>query len=94
MTQQVLTKAGDKLVRVDCRYHGTNVVVELLGYRFHRSTGQMRRDAERANALLLDGFAPYHFTYDHLAGGQEAAATVVATVWQALEAFGGGQTTP
>ena len=55
--------------RVDCRYPETNVVVELLGYRFHRSSAdQLRRDAERANALLLDGYAPYQFTYEQLAG--------------------------
>ena len=28
----------------------------------------MRRDAERANALLLDGYAPFQFTYEQLAG--------------------------
>ena len=67
-TQRILTRAGDKVVRVDCHYPDTNVVVELLGYRFHRSAAQLRRDAERANALLLDGYAPYQFTYEQLAG--------------------------
>jgi hypothetical protein len=69
--QRVLTRAGDRLVRVDCLYAGTNVVVELLGYRFHRSPGQLRRDAERLNALLLDGYAPYQFTYGQIAGGPQ-----------------------
>ena len=61
--QQVLTRAGDRLVRVDCVFPGTNVVVELLGYRFHRSKREMERDAQRANALLGQGFQPYQFTY-------------------------------
>ena len=57
-TQQVLTKAGDRLVRVDCRFPGTRVVVELLGYRWHRTKAQMSRDTERLNALIIDGFPP------------------------------------
>ncbi len=66
LTQQVLTKAQDQLVRVDCRFPGTNVVVELLGYRFHRSQGEMSRDAARMNALIADGFRPAQFTYAHV----------------------------
>lgn len=65
-TQQVLTKAGDRLVRVDCRFPGTRVVVELLGYRWHRTRAQMSRDTERLNALLLDGFLPIQFTYNQV----------------------------
>lgn len=64
--QQVLSRAGDRLIRVDCRFPGTNVVVELLGYRYHRSRSDMTRDAARANALLSDGFRPYQFTYEHI----------------------------
>lgn len=80
-TQQVLTKAGDRLVRVDCRFPGTTVVVELLGYRFHRTPMQMTRDAERMNALIADGYKPYQFTY-----GQVVSETgyVVSTTAAAL----------
>jgi hypothetical protein len=66
LTQQVLTKAGDRLVRVDCRFPGTNLVVELLGYRFHRSREQMNRDAVRLNSLIATGLSPYQFTYDNV----------------------------
>ena len=51
LTQQVMSRAQDRLVHVDCRCAGTPVVVELLGYRWHRSAEQMspRRGApERA----------------------------------------------
>jgi hypothetical protein len=65
-TEVTLTKAGDKLVRVDCLFPGTNVVVELLGYRWHRTKEQMRRDAERLNQLQLDGFRGFQFTYDQV----------------------------
>ena len=66
VTQAVLSRAKDRLVRVDCRYPGTPVVVELLGYRWHRTNEQMARDAERMNALILDGLRPLQFTYDQV----------------------------
>ena len=62
LTQQVLSRAKNRLVRVDCHYPGTRVVVELLGYRWHRTVEQLRRDAERMNALVLDGFLPLQCT--------------------------------
>lgn len=80
-TQAVLTRAGDRLVRVDCRFPGTPIVVELLGYRFHRTKQQMGRDAERLNALVIDGFTPFQFTYDQVVS---QPAIVVATVDLAL----------
>ena len=80
-TQAVLTTAGDRLVRVDCRFPGTPVVVELLGYRWHRTKAQLARDSERLNALVLDGFTPYQFTYDQVVTQSD---TVLATVHLAL----------
>jgi hypothetical protein len=80
-TQQVLTRAGDRMVRVDCRFPGTRVVVELLGYRWHRTKEQLARDAERLNALVLDGFVPLQFTYDQVTLD---AAGVVALLRRAL----------
>jgi very-short-patch-repair endonuclease len=62
-TQQVLTRRGDRLVRVDAHFADTNVVVELLGYRWHRSRMQMQVDSERVNALQLGGFIVLQFTY-------------------------------
>jgi hypothetical protein len=64
--QQVLARTGDHLVRVDCRFPGSNVIVELLGYRWHRTKEQMARDAERMNALVIGGFVPLQFTYDQV----------------------------
>jgi hypothetical protein len=62
-TQAVLTRAGDKLVRVDFRFPGTPVVVEVLGYHSHRTKEHLQRDTHRLNALITDGFRPYQFTY-------------------------------
>ena len=80
-TQQVLTSANGRLVRVDFRFPGTAVVVEVLGYRFHRTKEQLRRDTERMNALLRDGLLPYQFTYDQIVGDPES---VVAETRAAL----------
>ncbi|MCU1395159.1 MAG: hypothetical protein JWM34_3587 [Ilumatobacteraceae bacterium] len=76
-TEVTLTRAGDHLVRVDCHFEGTDVVVELLGYRWHRTKEQMRRDAERLNQLQLDGFRGFQFTYDQVV--DDPASTVDTT---------------
>ena len=62
LTQQVLSRAKNRLVRVDFRYPGTRLMVELLGYRWHRTSEQLRRDVVRMNALVLDGYVPLQFT--------------------------------
>jgi hypothetical protein len=79
--QQVLSRAGDRLIRVDCRFPDTNVVVELLGYRFHRTRAQLDRDAARYNALLHDGFRPFQFSYAQVV---TAVDYVVSTTARAL----------
>ncbi|MDQ3469003.1 MAG: type IV toxin-antitoxin system AbiEi family antitoxin domain-containing protein [Actinomycetota bacterium] len=84
-TQQVLTKAGDRMVRVDCRFADTPVVVELLGYRFHTTRQQLANDSRRLNALILDGFLPYQFTYEQVVAGPDG---VIASVRAALAAAG------
>jgi len=66
ITQQVVAQRRGKLVRVDCRFPDTNVIVELLGYEHHRTPMQMENDAERLNRLQLDGFAAMQFTYQHV----------------------------
>jgi very-short-patch-repair endonuclease len=80
-TQVVLGRAGGSLVRVDCHFPGTNVVVELLGYRFHRTPAQLSRDAVRMNELLARGLRPYQFSYRHVI---EEPDLVVRTLLQAL----------
>ena len=64
--QQVLTRRGDRLVRVDFHFEQYGLVVEVLGYRWHRSQAQMRSDAERANALTLRGYRCLQFVYRHV----------------------------
>lgn len=81
LTQQVLSRAGDRLVRVDCRFPDTPVVVELLGYRWHSSPAQLTRDTERLNALVLDGYAPLQFTHHQVV---QQPVMVITTVTEAL----------
>ena len=59
-----MARTDEHLVRVDCHFPGTRVVVELLGYRWHRTRSQLDADAKRLNALVLRGLAPLQFTYD------------------------------
>ena len=66
-TQEVVTDSKGRMVRVDFRFPGTRVVVEVLGYRWHRGNRrQLSRDAERLNALVRQGYMPQQFTYDHV----------------------------
>ena len=82
-TQQVIDEVDGRAIRVDCYFPGTNVIVELLGYAWHRTVTQMNRDAERMNALLAKGMRPYQFTYDQVL---RTPAAVVAVTRAALRA--------
>jgi very-short-patch-repair endonuclease len=62
-TQQVMGVRNKRLIRVDCHFPGTDLIVELLGYTFHRTVMQMQNDAERMNRLVLDGNRVLQFTY-------------------------------
>jgi hypothetical protein len=90
-TQAVLGRRGDRLIRVDGWFDGTPVVIEALGYRWHRSTAQMAIDAERANRLVLDGYLPLQWTYQQIVTAPE---TVVAALTEALGRYGIGPGRP
>ena len=81
ITQQVVAVRRRKLVRVDCRFPGTNVIVELLGYEHHRTPMQMQNDTERLNRLQLDGFAAMQFTYQDVV---TRSPVMIATLHEAL----------
>lgn len=65
-TQQHVARRGNRLVRVDYHFPDAALVVEVLGYRWHRSQAQMRADAERANAIVLSGGRCLQFVYRQL----------------------------
>ena len=87
-TQVILARTQDHAVRVDCYFSGTNVVVELMGYRFHRTRSQMNHDAARHNALLASGRSVYQFTYDQVTTepGDVVAQTAAALLSSKLAA--------
>lgn len=70
-------------MRVDFHFPGTPVVVEVLGYRYHRTPSQLQRDTERMNQLVLEGYVPLQFTYLHIT---ENPLWVVGQVQSALAA--------
>jgi very-short-patch-repair endonuclease len=85
VTQKVMSKAKNRLVRVDCHFPGTSLIVEVLGYRWHRGNrAQFNRDAERINALTLGGNLVLQFTYDHVVA---EPAWVIEQVRTALQSF-------
>ena len=81
-SQVVLARRRDKLVRVDFHFESADLVVEVLGYRWHRSETQMRADAERANALVLQGRRCVQFSYRMIV---DDSPYVVSTVRSALD---------
>jgi very-short-patch-repair endonuclease len=83
-TQRVLGRAGNRTVRVDFRFAGTPVVVEVLGYEHHHTRAQLRRDAERLNELLARGLRPYQFAYEQVVG---SPAEVMAMTRLALASW-------
>jgi len=83
LTQQCLTRAKNRVVRVDFRFPGTDLVVEVLGYRYHRTTDQIARDTERMNALVADGYRVFQFTYDAIVSSPD---DVIGTIRIALAA--------
>lgn len=86
-TQAIMGQRRAALIRVDFRFEGTPLVIETLGYRWHRTKLQMGIDAERFNRLVLEGFTPIQFTYEHVVGDPDF---VRATVSEAASRCGLG----
>jgi very-short-patch-repair endonuclease len=78
-TQVVMSRAGDRLIRVDCYFRDADLVVEVLGYRWHRTELQMSIDARRANQLTLEGKRFLQFTYKQIAETPRQTMKVLRT---------------
>lgn len=81
VTQRVVRRNGRFAARVDFLYEPEQIVLEALGYGYHRTPAQMEADTRRANELQLLGFEVYQFTTRQVTG---SPASVVATVADAL----------
>jgi hypothetical protein len=80
-TQRTIAAAGRFVGRVDFIYDTHGVVIEVLGYAFHRTRAQLEADTRRANRLQLQGLQVLQFSYDQVVGDP---ASVLATVCSAL----------
>lgn len=78
--QRHLGRVDGRMIRVDCYYPDADLVIELLGYRWHRGRAQGTRDAQRLNRLQMDGRLALQFTYDQVTSDP---ADVVCTVREA-----------
>jgi len=57
---------GAKRYRVDCRWPGTNQIVELDGWAGHSSRSAFREDRERDRRLHVAGYSVTHLTWNQL----------------------------
>jgi very-short-patch-repair endonuclease len=81
VTQRVVRRNGRFAARVDFLYEPERIVLEALGYGYHRTPAQMEADTRRANELQLLGFEVYQFTTRQVTG---SPGSVVATAAGAL----------
>ncbi len=82
--QRVVRRRGRFAARVDFAYDD-GLVIEALGYAFHRSRADLERDTRRANELQLLGQRVLQFTFDQVTRDPRS---VCRTVRSALAAPG------
>lgn len=80
VVQRVVRRDGRFAARVDLFYE-PDIVIEVLGYAFHRTREQQMADAERMNMLQNQGHRVYQIVSRAIA---EDPAGVIATVAEAL----------
>ncbi len=76
--QQVHRARGRFVARVDFRFAGSDLVVEVNGQAAHVTRTQRARDAERQAELLLLGIRVLTFTYEQVRDRPEWVAGTVA----------------
>lgn len=70
---------GEKLVEVDFLWHAFRLIVEVDGWRYHRSRWRRRQDAAKAAALEAQGWRVLRFSEFEIAGTPAQVATIVLT---------------
>ena len=81
LAQTVLSHVGKRQIRVDMYFPGSPIVVEVMGFRYHRTPMQLQQDAVRLNRLQMDGYVVLQFTYSDIV---ERPTEVVRLVGEAL----------
>ncbi|HEU5106241.1 MAG TPA: DUF559 domain-containing protein [Solirubrobacterales bacterium] len=67
-------QAGAKRFQVDCRWPGTNQIVELDGWQAHKTPSAFREDRARDRILHVHGYSVTHLTWNQLDDEPEAVA--------------------
>jgi hypothetical protein len=84
--QRVIRRQGRFVARVDFHYELRPVVLEAMGYRYHRTRQQLDADTRRANELQAMGYAVYQFTSEQIATRPEWVADLVGRALRDVEA--------
>ena len=79
--QERVHRKGAFVARLDFRFPGTRVVLEVSGFRWHRTPDQLRHDLERRRALTLEGFCVLEYSYDDVVA---SPGRLIAEVTEAL----------
>lgn len=79
--QRRIARRSGRAARVDFLYEANDLVIEVLGYAYHRTPEQIGADTMRANELQLCGLTVLQFTSRTI---EEAPSEVVALVRAAL----------
>ncbi|HEX7167106.1 MAG TPA: DUF559 domain-containing protein [Acidimicrobiales bacterium] len=75
--QHMVERADGSLAFADYAYEGIPVLLEVLGLAWHSSSEQLRRDAERRNALRPLGYSTIEFTWHHLTRDRDYVVRLV-----------------
>ena len=79
--QARIERRGSFVGRVDFLYAEAQVVIEVSGYRWHRTKAQAAADAQRRRALTLAGYTVLEYTFDDVVASPQV---LVAEVTEAL----------
>ncbi|HKH64475.1 MAG TPA: DUF559 domain-containing protein [Solirubrobacterales bacterium] len=71
---QIVLNDGRRF-EVDCRWPGTNQIVELDGWQGHRTRSAFREDRARDRRLKVAGYSVTHITWNQLDDEPEAIAS-------------------
>ena len=66
MCQARIAPDGAFVARVDFLYEDLRIVIEVNGYRHHRTQAQTTADAKRRRRLTRAGYEVHEFTYEEI----------------------------
>lgn len=76
--QERVERRGAFVARVDFAYPAERLVIEVSGYRWHRTKAQMASDLRRRRELTLLGYRVLEYGYDDIVASPERVAAEIA----------------